>query len=198
MSDVTPARRMSRTDRRLALLDAAGRLLRQREPTPLSFEAIAAEAGVSATLPYKYFDSVDEVADELYRRLVGAVDDATDQILADPERPFDTKVHDTISRWCDTIREDGLLLLRLADDVAHPSLRRAIDRRRERAVDVWAAEIEAEFALEPTTARLLAASMTASSTALLRRWIRDRLDRDTVIDLFVTMTRGQIEAVERA
>ncbi|MEM8925539.1 MAG: TetR/AcrR family transcriptional regulator [Actinomycetota bacterium] len=198
MSDVAPPRRMSRTDRREALLDAAAALLRRRHPVALTFDAIAEAAGVSSTLPYKYFASVDEVAEELYHRLVGPIDDETDDILADPERPFANKLRDGITLWCDVIRRDGVVLLRLADDVAHPSLRTSIERRRERAVEVWAAEVATEFDVDHVTARLLAASITASSIALLRRWLRDRLDRERVIDTFVTMALGQIEAVTEA
>ena len=72
---------MSREGRRAALLDAAAAGLRRRERTPLTFEAIATEAGVSSTLPYKYFDSIDDVAEALYRQVVGTVDDETDVLL---------------------------------------------------------------------------------------------------------------------
>lgn len=198
VSDVAPPRRMSRTDRREALLDAAADLLRRRRPAALTFDGIAEEAGVSATLPYKYFASVDEMAEELYLRLVGPIDDETDAMLSDPERTFADKLRDGITLWCDVIRSDGVLLLRLADDVAHPSLHTAIERRRERAVEVWAAELATAFDVDLETARLLAASITASSIALLRRWLRDRLDRERMIDAFVAMSLGQIEAMAGA
>ena len=191
MSDVAPPKRMSREGRRAALLEAAAQLLRGR--APLTFEAIADAAGVSSTLPYKYFDSVDEVAEALYLEVVGAVDDETDRVLADPDRSFDEKVRDTVTLWAETIRRDGVLLLRLADGAAHPSLARLIDERRERAVDVWAEQVEAEFGVDPGTSRLIAASITAGSSAILQRWTRDRLDRDRVIELFVAMARAQGE-----
>ena len=58
-------KRMSREAGRAALLDAAADVVRAPEGDGLSFEAVAAAAGVSATLPYKYFESVDEIADVL-------------------------------------------------------------------------------------------------------------------------------------
>ncbi len=190
----TAPKRMSREARRASLLDAAAELLRSGGG-PLTFEAVAEQSGVSPTLPYKYFESIDEIADELYRRVVGRVDAATDEIIADPNRTFDDKIRSTLHLWCDTLRDEGLLLLRLSDDVAHPSLRVAIDARRERAVDVWAAELERSTGVSGADARLLAAALTAGSTAMLRRWLRDRLDRVEVIERFVVMTGGQIEAV---
>ena len=198
MADATTTpRRMSREARRASLLDAATDLLRAG-PATLSFEAIAEQAGVSPTLPYKYFESVDEIAGELYARIVGAVDDETDRILADADLGLDDKVRATLHLWCDTLRDEGPLLLRLTDDVAHPSLSSAVEARRERAVDVWQAELEASLGIDGADARLLAATLTAGSTAVLRRWIRDRLDRREVIERFVVMTRGQIDAVTPA
>ena len=187
-------KRMDREARRAALLDAAARILRRRVPTPLTFEAIAAEAGVSPTLPYKYFDSVDDVAEALYRSTVGAVDDETDRLLADPERSFDDTVRDSLGLWTDTMRRDGRVLMRLADGRAHPSLARVIDQRRERAIAAWASRIEAEFGVDPVSARIVAASLTAGSSAALQRVTRDRVDRDLVIELFVAMARAQGEA----
>ena len=90
-----------------------------------------------------------------------------------------------------------MVLLRLTDDVAHPGLRRLVDERRERSVDVWAAQIRQEFALAPTVARVVAASITAGSNAALRCWIRDGIDREQVIELFVRVARGQAAAAGR-
>lgn len=188
---------MSRQGRRASLLDAAADLLRA-ERTALTFEAVAERAGVSATLPYKYFDSVDEIANELYQRIVVAIDDETDRVLGDPERDFDDKVRAAMHLWCDVLRREGVLLWRLSDEAAHPSLRQAIEARRERAVDVWARAIEDDFAIAAGDARLLAGSLTAGSTALLRRWIVDRLDRDEVVERFVVMARAQLDAVREA
>ena len=56
-------RRMSRPERRRALLDAAADLVRRAGVGAVSFEAIATETGVAKTLPYAYFESTDEVPD---------------------------------------------------------------------------------------------------------------------------------------
>ena len=195
MNASTGPKRMSREARRAALLDAAADLLRAPDSTPLSFESIAAAANVSPTLPYKYFDSVDQIAAELHRHLVGPIDEQTEAIVADPDRTLDDKVRATLHLWCDTLRRDGMLLLRLSDDVAHPSLRRAIDARRERSVHVWAEAIERDGGLDAPTARLVAGSITGGSIAALRRWIVDRLDREQMVETFVTLARAQLDAV---
>ena len=194
MTEPVP-KRMSREARRAALLDAAADLLRAADATALSFEAVADAAGVSSTLPYKYFESVDEIANELYAHLIGPIDHEANAIAQDAGLTIDDKLRATMNLWCDVLRRDGVLLFRLSDDVAHPSLRRAIDARRERSVDVWARAIEAERSLEPQTARLVAATINAGSIAALRRWIVDRLDRAQMIETFVVLARAQLEAV---
>ena len=193
VTEATP-KRMSREARRTALLDAAARVLLSSDRAPLTFESIADHAGVSPTLPYKYFDSVDDVAGELYDRVVGAVDSATDRLLADPTQGFDDKVRGSLMMWCDAIRRDGPLLLRLTEGGADASLARRIDRRRERAVTVWAEVVRSEFDLDGDAARIVAASTTAGSSAVLQRWTRDRIDLDRVVELFVVLTRAQAMA----
>ena len=195
MPTSTPPKRMSREARRASLLDAAADLLRASDPTPRSFEAIATAAAVSPTLPYKYFDSVDEIATELHRHLIGPIDELTETIATDRDRSFDDKLRATLALWCETLRRDGLLLLRLSDDVAHPSLRRAIDTRREASMRLWASEIERETGIDPMTARLVAGSITGGSIAALRRWVVDRLDQDEMIECFVALARAQLDAV---
>ena len=114
-------RRMSRDDRRASLLDAAVTVLRSDRDTALTFEAIAAAADVSPTLPYKYFDSVDELAVALYQRVVRDVDDETDRIIADPGRTIDDKLVDTFVLWRETLRREGMVLLRLTEDATASS-----------------------------------------------------------------------------
>jgi AcrR family transcriptional regulator len=59
--------RLSRTQRRDHLLDVTATLLLAGE-TPISMESLARAAGVSKTLPYKHFDNIAAVLDELFHR----------------------------------------------------------------------------------------------------------------------------------
>lgn len=188
-------KRMRREDRRAALLDAAASVVGDRSQR-LTFEAIAAQAGVSPTLPYKYFESVDDVALELYNRTVQDVDDAIDQLLADADLGFDDKVRKAFLLWCDMVRRDDFLFVRLAEGADAPGLSRAVHRRRERAAEVWAAEIGREFALTEPVARVVAAVVNAGASAAVQRLFADRLERDVVADLVVRLVRGQCEAAQ--
>jgi AcrR family transcriptional regulator len=160
----------------------------------LTFEAIAAEANVSTTLPYKYFGSPEDVALELYTTAVADVDERTDRLLADAERTFDDKVRDTIELWCDLVERDDFLFVRLAEGANRASLDRAVRRRRERAVEVWADQIRTEFGVDAKTSRVLAASVTGGGSAVVQRIFEDVLDRADVAELFVSVVRAQCDA----
>lgn len=187
-------RRMARDERRTSLLEAAARVVAARSGDRLSFEAIAAEAGVSPTLPYKYFDSPEDVALELYTLAVADVDARTDEVFADAARPFDDKVREAFLLWCSLVERDGFLFVRLAEGANAAALDRAVRARRERTVQVWAEQLCDEFALDEPTARIAAASVTAGAGAVVQRVFTDRLDRDDVAELLVRMVRAQADA----
>jgi AcrR family transcriptional regulator len=185
---------MARDERRTSLLAAAARVVAGRSSERLSFEAIAAEAGVSPTLPYKYFGSPEDVALELYTNAVADVDARTDEILADRDRAFDDKVRETFLLWCALVERDDFLFVRLAEGANAAALDRAVRARRERTVEVWAEQLQAEFALDPPTARVVAASVTAGAGAVVQRVFTDRLDRNDVADLLARLVRAQADA----
>lgn len=185
---------MARDERRTSLLEAAARVVAARSSDRLSFEAIAAEAGVSSTLPYKYFDSPEDVALELYTQTVADVDARTDEILAEPGRDVDDKVRETFLLWCSLVERDGFLFVRLAEGANAAALDRAVRTRRERTVAVWADQLRDEFGLDEQTARIVAASVTAGAGAVVQRVFTDRLDRHDAAELLVRLVRAQCDA----
>jgi AcrR family transcriptional regulator len=182
---------MGRDERRASLLAAAARLVASRSGERLSFEAIAAEAGVSPTLPYKYFTAVEDVALELYTAAVADVDARTDLLLAASDRTFDTKVQESFLLWCDLVERDDFLFVRLARGAHATSLHRAVQQRRARAIEVWAAQVRDEFGADERTARLVAASVTAGASAVVQQVFNDRLDRTEAARLFARLVRAQ-------
>ncbi len=185
---------MSRTDRRASLLAAAAQVISEAPGERLSFEAVAAAAGVSPTLPYKYFDSIEDVTLELYSATVADVDARIDQLLADPDVSFDDTLRSAFVMWCEQVERDNFLFVRLAEGANAAALARSVRRRRERAVGIWAQVLTTEFGLHDVTARLLAASITAAASAMVQRVFADRLDRAAVAELLVVVARGQCAA----
>lgn len=182
---------MGRDERRASLLAAAARVVAARAGERLTFEAIAAEAGVSATLPYKYFESPEDVALALYTSAVEGVDARTDEVLQDGDRTFDEKITEAFLLWCDLVERDDFLFIRLAHGANAAALDRAVRRRRERVIGVWVQQMAAEFDLDEASARLVATSVVAGVSAVVQRVFTDRLDRDEVAAFLVRMVRAQ-------
>lgn len=189
----TTPRRMSREDRREALLDAAVRVLHHRALAELSFELVADEAGVSKSLPYSYFDSTAEIAIELFDRVIGRIEADTDALMRAPHS-FDEKLRAALGLWCDAIEDDGLLVQTLLDGKAVAAIRPLIERRDARSVDLWRAAIIDEFGLDQGDAAFVATALTAAATAALQQWVEERLERDEMLDRFVRATRAMADA----
>lgn len=192
MGDVN-RKRLSRSERHQMLLDAAAAVLSRRDATGLTFEQVAEEAGVSPTLPYKYFESPDDIAVELYDRIVTAIDDQVDAVIG-ADLTFDEKASQSFDLWCEAARTHGHLLLSLIDGRVLPSLRGRIDRRRERSVKLWAGVIVDDYGIDHDDALLVAASITAATSALLTRWLRDRRSRRETVEAFRRLAVAQCEA----
>lgn len=180
---------MGRDERRAQLIAAAGDVLRQPGST-LSFESIAEAAGVSPTLPYKYFESVDEVALALYEQFVQDIDDATEALLEDAAVDFDDKLRGAMTLWLDAMETDGRLLGRLTAADAPSGLQRSVAERRERVAELWAGEITATFGWDRRDADLAAIALIAASSTVMQRIRLAKLDRVDAVDTFVAMARG--------
>lgn len=64
----TDRRRMAKEDRREQLLDVAARLVLDSPASALTMERLAENAGVSKSLPYTHFTSIDDALLALYER----------------------------------------------------------------------------------------------------------------------------------
>lgn len=71
--DASPARRMSKSQRRHQILDVAAERLVDHGIAAMSMERIAEWAGVSKALPYAHFDNVEALLVALYQREVVAI-----------------------------------------------------------------------------------------------------------------------------
>src|SRR5690349_1167466 len=115
-------RRMSRAAREEAFLDAAAGIIESGGVGALSFEAMASASGVAKTLPYAYFESIDDVLVTLFERVIGGVDAAIDDVLAASELPFGEIVEQALTVWFDAVSAHGRLVGALLDGRAHPGL----------------------------------------------------------------------------
>ncbi len=187
----TVPRRMTKVARREALLDAAEGVLQRHVLAELSFELVADEAGVSKSLPYRYFESPAEIASAVYTRRIGTIDATIDEIVASSVG-FDAKLRATLDLWCDAISTDGRLVGTLLDGKAVAAVRPLIEARDAHARRVWRSAITDEFGVAAADAALLATMLTAAATEALRHWAARELDRDQFIADFVRAVRAMI------
>ena len=105
-ADPADAARQARAERRSAqLLDAAARLMERDGSHAVSMQAVAAEAGVSVGLIYRYFGGKDDL---LLAVIVGVLDSFATQVPAAVDAAGDDPVHRLAAAfrsYCEVIDE---------------------------------------------------------------------------------------------
>lgn len=186
---------MSREDRRAAFLDVAAGLVEEGGVAAVSFEAVAVAAGVAKTLPYAYFESVDDILVTVFDRVVGEIDAAIEAILGADDEPFGAVVEQALGVWFDAVRDHGRLVAALLGGRAHPGLASAIDRRDRASHKQWHDLVVARFGVADPNAHLLAAMLTSTATATVQLWSARRGSRAALVDGFVAMAEGAAAAL---
>lgn len=132
MSAPARARRLSADERRAQLVEVATRHFAARDAAAVSLDALAAEAGVTRNLLYRYFpagraDLLAACAETACTRLEGLVE-------TDAGIPLAVRQRDNLERWVELVaaRDPALDLLRRLDDDGDPAVRARIALTRER------------------------------------------------------------------
>lgn len=190
-------RRMSREDRRSFLLDAATSLLEQGGVSAVTFEAVAEAAGVTKTLPYAYFDSKEEILLTLFDRVIGSLDAEVEAVLSG-DGAFDDIVRRSLDVWFDAVRDHGRLVGALLDGRSVAGLDAAIQRRDRQSQKLWHDLVADRFHLADRDAHVVAAMLTTTATALVELWVRRKGSRSGLVDTFVVLADGAVEALQRS
>lgn len=179
--------RLSRDERREQLLDTAGTMVVQDGVESLTMEGVAAKAGVSKALPYKFFANREDLLLSLYDREVDEVGERLDVATVGVE-PFEERLRATITAWLEHLNDRGLLLGIL---MTTPLLTGPIQKRQfEVGADLsleWGELAAKEFDIPLERAIDAAAMLLASTQGLLQRWIREQHRQDELVECFVTM-----------
>lgn len=128
-----PARRMSPQRRRQHLVDTALGLYRQRPPQEVSVDEIAAEAGISRALFYRYFANIGA----LHAAALGSVvDELTDRIAGTAEGPLEVRLRAGLGEFFAVVRRypDGCTALLRTGSAAGAGLGALVERFREHLV----------------------------------------------------------------
>jgi AcrR family transcriptional regulator len=196
MRVVPTPRRMTRDDRRAALLETAAELVDAEGVGALTFERLADRAGVAKTLPYAYFDTKDQILLTLFDRVIGRLDDEVAAVLASGDG-FDAIVRRSLEVWFDATRDHGRLVGALLDGRSLPGLADAVRRRDRESDKAWHDLVAEHFDLADGDAHLLAAMLTRTATATVQLWLARRGARTALIDSFVVMASGAAAGLQR-
>jgi AcrR family transcriptional regulator len=193
-----PGARLSAAQRREQFLDVAAQLVVEQGADAVTMEAVAARAGVSKALSYRYFDNAGALLVALFDR---EVIDLDRKIMAAVERAdtFEAKVRATFVGWGGPIGDRGRLLGRLWQ-VSISAVPVALDRKaRDRTVNkFWGREVQEAYNLPTAIAETAAAILVQGTSGLLASVFAGRGEQAELIEVYVTMTLGALDALARS
>jgi AcrR family transcriptional regulator len=186
--------RLSRADRRDALLDAAVELVVSGDADAVSMEAVAERAGVSRPLVYKHFANRGELLAAVYQReatLLHRELAAEVGAAATVEGMFRTLIRGALQAAAE--RRHVFSALRSAGGRSH-ELRREQRGRDVETVRAFARRAMRELGLDRRRATATTATLLAAIDPVLTQWrLRPTADQAQLLEeIYVGMVRGAL------
>ena len=192
--------RLTRADRRDALLDAAVELVVTGDADAVSMEAVAERAGVSRPLVYKHFANRGELLAAVYQReatLLHRELAAEVGAAATVEGMFRTLIRGALQAAAE--RGHVFSALRSAGGRSH-ELRREQRGRDVETVRAFAGRAMRELGLDRRRATATTATLLAAIDPVLTQWrLRPTADQAQLLeDIYVGMVRGALRDAAKA
>jgi AcrR family transcriptional regulator len=181
-------KRLTPEQRRSQIIEAADRVFAGRDPAAVTFEDIAAEAGVSRALVYTYFGDKGGLLAAVYAYVLDKLDEDLRAALSADVPPRD-RVRLTVARYLDFARSNvGVWhFLGHVASTQHPALQSARRARFEALAEVWGGTGEARIAIAGLIGLLEAATLN---------WIESPdIDGDHVAGLLEELAWSGIEGL---
>ena len=193
-----PGARLSAAQRREQFLDVAAQLVVEQGADAVTMEAVAARAGVSKALSYRYFDN----AGALLRGPVRTRGDRPrpqDHGQGRARRLVRGEGAASFVGWGGPISDRGRLLGRLWQvSISSGPLLQA-RRERDRTINkFWGREVQAAYNLPTAIAETAAAILVQGTNGLLTSVFAGRGEQAELIEVYVTMTLGALDALARS
>ena len=188
-------RRLSAADRRTHLLDVAVVLLGESGPEAVTMEGVAARAGVSKALGYRYFDNADELLLAVHDREMAELGTRVRSALRGADT-FEAGIRASLTAWLDRLAERGsvITMIMQAGPVSGPVQDRS--RRMHATVSEFYGHRAAEtYDLDLRTAIAAASILLTGLDGLIDCWVNRRMPRRELVDIFTTMCTGAFEAL---
>lgn len=187
--------RLTRDERRAHFLDMAAEIITEQGADSVTMEGVAARAGVSKALGYRYFANRDDLLVALFDREMAILDQRiSDAVLTAGN--FEDGLRAIVCAWIDLIVERGGLLgsLQQSKLIEGPVEQRRI--ARQDGIDKFFAHlITSEYEVDPDDAVLVAATLVAGSAGAMRIWMSRGWSRDKIADRYLRLCLGAIRAL---
>ena len=161
-------RRLTPDERRAEIVRAADQVFQGRDPSTVTFEEIAAAAGVSRALVYNYFGDKGGLLAAVYRQSLASLDQ---ELLAamDADIPPHERIRQLVERYVSFARAHagGWHALGVVAATQHPAVQRARGERFDRLAMSWGTTNEARV-------------VVAGLMGLLEAVVLDWLDNPTM------------------
>lgn len=192
--------RLTREDRRDALLDAAVELVVSGDPDVVSMEAVAERAGVSRPLVYKHFANRGELLAAVYQReatLLHRELAAEVGAAATVEEMFRTLIRGALQAAAE--RGHVFSALRSAGGRSH-ELRREQRGRDVETVRAFAGRAMRELGLDRRHATATTATLLAAIDPVLTQWrLHPTAEHAELLEeIYVGMVRGALQTASTA
>jgi len=189
--------RLNRDQRRTVFLDAAVEIIIDQGADAVTMEGIAARAGVSKALGYRFFANRDQVLVEVFDREMAVLDARIIRAAAE-EGDLESKIRGVVNVWVDIVAERGELLGMLQQSKLIEGPVEARRQTRQRTVDQFFADlIGTGFDLAPDDARLVAAVLVDGTQGAIRSWFLNGWSTEQITERYVRLSLGAIEALAR-
>jgi AcrR family transcriptional regulator len=173
----------------------AAEIITEQGADSVTMEGVAARAGVSKALGYRYFTNRDDLLMALFDREMAILDQRISDAVA-TAGTFEDGLRGIVEAWVDLIVERGRLLgsLQQSKLIEGPVEQRRI--ARQDGIDRFFARlITSEYEVDPDDAVLVAATLVSGSEGAMRIWLSRGWSRDKIADRYVRLCLGAIGAL---
>jgi AcrR family transcriptional regulator len=188
--------RLTGEQRRENFLDIAAEIIVEQGLEGLTMEGLAARAGVSKALGYRYFENRDALLVAVLQRESSRYDTRVATALQGAST-FEDRARAMVDVFLDAVAERGALFTvltqaRLSDDSAFEAER----KRRNRQVEEYMARLlQAESGVDDESALIASSIFLMGALGLIIAWVERDLPRERVVDTFVKMAKGALDAL---
>ena len=188
--------RLSPDVRKDLILDHVAEIIANEGVSALSMERIGKEAGISKSLVYAYYPTMNELLKTLLKREYERLRDLQDEAALKAET-FEQLVRGSTRTYLNYMEERGLILERLAAEPSVSEYNDPTDFSRDRAVQYLAKVVYDNFGIDMEVA-LPAVDISFGMPAAAGHYlIKNDVSRQMIEDITVTMIIGSIEALRK-